>query len=220
MLKIILVPVVLVIILLIVLGCCFVTIAPTRQISFEEEIQNFAEQAEPGSEISLFNGEDLSGWEVHGLGQWSVKDGNLAVRRGVGYLATKCKEFDDFILTLEAKVNKEGNSGVYFRSKHPGFGFRPWPIGYEAQIDNHDPKNPTGSLYDRASAEMGLAKDNEWFTMKVEAIGSNMKIYVNDTLAVDTTHSEFEKGFIALQAHDFGSVLEFKNIRLRMPDKE
>ncbi len=196
--------------------CCT---QPKRNPAYEEEIEAFVRQAVPGSEMELFNGEDLSGWYVRGLGKWSVEDGVLTVRRGIGYLGTRCDKFDDFILTLEARCNQEGNSGVYFRSTPPE-GLYPWPQGYEAQIDNHDPENYTGSLYDRVLADELLTEDNEWFEMKITAIDDQIEIAIDGETVVHTTDDAYRKGFIALQAHDPFSRVDFKNIRIQLPDED
>ncbi len=190
---------------------------PGRDRNFEETIRAFAEKKEPGSEISLFNGRDLSGWAAHGLGKWSVREGVLTVRRGIGYLATRYDGWEDFILSLDVRVSEQGNSGVFFRARHPGFGWRPWPLGYEAQVDNHDPQNYTGSLYNRVRVTNTAAADEEWFAMRVSAVDSRIQIQINGETVVDATDATFDRGFIALQAHDPFSRVDFRGIRVRIP---
>lgn len=73
-----------------------------------------------GREVELFNGRDLTGWEVYGTEKWYVDDaGNLVCESGpdreYGYLATR-EYYDDFDLTLEFRQLANGNSGVFFRS--------------------------------------------------------------------------------------------------------
>ena len=188
-----------------------------RNRLFEERLRTFAVEKKPGSEFLLFNGRDLSGWSVHGVGRWTVRDGVLTVRRGIGCLATRCDEFEDFVLRLQIRVGKKGNSGVFFRAHHPGWGLRPWPVGYEAQVDHHDPKNPTGSLYDRVTASPILSRDEEWFEMEISAIGSLICIKINGETVTETTDTTYKKGFIALQAHGPFSRVDFKDIRIRIP---
>ena len=69
--------------------------------------------------VSLFNGKDLSGWEIYGTEKWYVEDGLLICESGpdaeYGYLGTE-KTYKDFELTLEFKQQADGNSGVFFRS--------------------------------------------------------------------------------------------------------
>ncbi|NPU98460.1 MAG: DUF1080 domain-containing protein [Candidatus Omnitrophica bacterium] len=191
-----------------------------RSREFEETIRSFAERREPDSEIALFNGQDLSGWVVHGWGKWTVEDGVMTVRRGIGYLATCYEAWEDFILTLDIRVSEKGNSGVFFRARHPGFGFRPWPQGYEAQVDNHDPRNYTGSLYGRVRVTTPPVADEEWFTMRIAALGPRIQIQVNGETVVNATDPVFAIGFIALQAHDPFSRVDFRDIRLRIPAEE
>src|SRR5689334_24666924 len=68
--------------------------------------------------VPLFNGKDLAGWVVKGKPEgWQVtKDGILRSEGGKGgeWLRSE-KEYDDFILKVEWKVSKDGNSGVFLR---------------------------------------------------------------------------------------------------------
>ena len=171
----------------------------------------------PGSEIKLFNGNDFTGWFKVGLGKWEMKDGVLRVQGGLGYLATEYNLFENFDLFLQVKARAKSNSGVFFRAHHPGLGLRPWPVGFEAQIDNHDPINPTGSLYKRVKAVLPPPPEEKWFDYQISARKSHIQILINQQIVVDATDSAFQKGFIALQAHDFSSTVEFKNIRLQLP---
>ena len=64
-------------------------------------------------EITLFNGEDLSGWTIYGTEKWYVDDGLLFCESGpdqeYGYLAT-VDTYKDFDLTVEFKQEANGNS--------------------------------------------------------------------------------------------------------------
>ena len=81
--------------------------------------------------ISLFNGNDLSGWNIHGTEKWYVENGDLVCESGpeneYGYLSTE-KFYDDFILTLEFKQVSNGNSGVFFRSTLEGTKISGWQV--------------------------------------------------------------------------------------------
>lgn len=197
------------------ISCCTII---QRDLSFERRIQSFVDYAVPGSEIELFNGTNLGGWSVHGMGVWSLDKGVLSVQRGLGYLSTRCNTFTDFELSLDIRISQNGNSGVFFRSRDPGYFSRPWPVGYEAQIDNHDKKNMTGSIYNIHPAEKRFAKDEEWFSMKINATGSHLQVFVNGEAAAVIENATFTTGYIALQAHDPWSRVEFRDIRLRIPD--
>ena len=69
---------------------------------------------------SLFNGENLEGWEALPGGEWKVVDGSIAgfsprAERKHGILLSK-KQYSDFEVKLKYKAVK-GNSGFYFRVK-------------------------------------------------------------------------------------------------------
>ncbi|NMB80562.1 MAG: DUF1080 domain-containing protein, partial [Ignavibacteria bacterium] len=64
---------------------------------------------------SLFNGKDLTGWEVlNGYAKYFVEDGILVGEAVVGspnsFLCTKAK-YSDFILEFETKTDPELNTG-------------------------------------------------------------------------------------------------------------
>ena len=80
-------------------------------------------QVKFGEPITLFNGRDLSGWEVMNRSVpngWSVKDGVLVNQapqepgkhKSYANLRT-VDEFEDFHLALEVRMPERGNSGVY-----------------------------------------------------------------------------------------------------------
>src|SRR5215831_686415 len=68
----------------------------------------------------LFNGKDLTGWEVYpkGTGPWKVEKGIL-IGSGAknSHLFTKRDDYENFHYRVEAKINDKGNSGQYFRAK-------------------------------------------------------------------------------------------------------
>lgn len=67
-------------------------------LSVISKSRNFPEKQR---EVVLFNGVDLTGWEVYGTEKWYVKDNLLICRKRIlikqyGYLATR-EYFDDFL---------------------------------------------------------------------------------------------------------------------------
>jgi hypothetical protein len=136
------------------------------------------------------------------------------------------KDYKDFHLRAEVRINDGGNSGIYVRAR-PKVGF---PPGYEAQINStHSDTVKTGSLhpgFDRSLPieavqkivikEM-LVKPGEWFTHEVIARGNRIVIKVNGKTTVDYVDraNRFEQGCIALQQHHKGSVVEFKRLEVK-----
>ncbi len=202
-------------ILLIGLQSCCTDSFPEK--GFATKIEEFMRLHEPGTAIDLLQSSDLSGWNVQGLGQWTIHDGVLTVRRGSGYLASQWDQFTDLIVEVDIRVNPRGNSGIFFRAHHPPPGLRSQPVGYEAQVDHDDPHNPTGSLYKRRKANRILSQDSEWFHMKLITIGERIQIQVNGETVVDAIDRDHREGFLALQAHDPYSVVSYKNLWIRIP---
>lgn len=65
---------------------------------------------------TLFNGKDLTGWTGVNDVSFEVKDGNLRLVKGMGWLRAE-KEYGDFVLELEFRALEEKyDSGIYFRS--------------------------------------------------------------------------------------------------------
>jgi hypothetical protein len=175
----------------------------------------------PGGEgwRPLFNGRDLEGWRTQGDAQWTVQDGILTVN-GEGMTERAAlrtlEEFDDFELRLSARIHPGSNSGVFFRCA----GDDPWPRSYEAQIDNRDPRQFTGAIWDQTPASELRSMDDCWFMMHITAVGPRVTVAVNGKVVVDyesQRHEAFPKGWISLQGHDPKSVVDFKDIEIREP---
>ncbi len=94
-------------------------------------------------EIELFNGEDLTGWEIYGTEKWYVEDGVLISESGpdaeYGYLGTT-EDYKDFELTAEFKQEADGNSGIFIRSNFEGTKVSGW------QVELAPPGNNTGGI--------------------------------------------------------------------------
>jgi hypothetical protein len=178
--------------------------------------------------VPIFNGKDLTGWEVYpgGTGNWKVADGILIGSGPASHLFTKRDDYTDFDYRIEAKINDHGNSGQYFRT-HFGPGF---PKGYEAQINStHRDPIRTGSLYPSFNPSLPQAERNkllireqlhkpdEWFTQEVIARGNHIIIKVNGKTTVDFTdgNNTYTKGRFALQQHDPGTVVQFRKIEAK-----
>jgi hypothetical protein len=61
-----------------------------------------------------------------------------------------------------------------------------------------------------------------WFNQHIIADGNHIVIKVNDKVIVDTIEDKntYTKGFFALQQHNKGSVVYFKNLMYRrLPEK-
>lgn len=167
----------------------------------------------PLNTTSLFNGKDLTGWNVFPgkKSKFAVIDNAINVKDGPGDLQTAGK-YKDFVLQLEAISNgKNLNSGIFFRCRDGEY-----QNGYEAQIHNgfgdatkkylleeYDAKTNkligknealyhaldfgTGAIYRRVPARKQMSKDGEWFGMTVVAHGNHFATWVNGIQVTDWT---------------------------------
>jgi hypothetical protein len=99
------------------------------------------------------------------------------------------------------------------------------------QVNNTYARDPikTGSLYQIVNINEAAAKDDEWFTETITVQGNMVMVQVNDKHLVhwvqpadwnggsaNTPDRRIRTGTIALQAHDPGSTVHYRNIRIRL----
>jgi len=172
---------------------------------------------------SLFNGENLEGWNIHGTELWYVEDGLLICESGpdkaYGYLSTT-QYYDDFELTLEFKQEANGNSGVFIRSTVEGTKVSGW------QVEVAPPGSDTGGIYEsygrgwliKPEKEKDKAlKMGEWNQMKIRVVGDQVDTWLNGTPMVTLKDQKIGqgKGSIALQIHDGGGIkVRWRNLQL------
>ncbi|MCJ7484687.1 MAG: DUF1080 domain-containing protein, partial [Candidatus Aminicenantes bacterium] len=198
------------------------------------------ERLRQGGFVPLFDGRGLDGWK--GLvadppgrarmtpaellkaqaeaddrmrAHWKVADGVL-VFDGKGESMCALDDYADFELLVDWKIEKGGDSGLYFRGS--------------PQIQIWDAEaNPAGSggLYNNQKGrnqplEKADRPVGEWNTFRIFMIGDRVSVYLNDRLVVDNTVLEnywerdkpiYPSGQLELQAH--GNPLYFRNIFIR-----
>jgi len=207
-------------------------------------VASFAEEPKlnvpPKGFTALFNGKDLTGWK--GLvadpekrakmspdelakaqdeadqkmrDHWRVEDGTLVFDGGGDSLCT-AKDYGDFELYVDWKIEKEGDSGIYLRGSPQVQIWDPakWPEGSGGLYNNQ--KNPSKPL---KCADKPIG---EWNTFRIKMIGERVSVWLNGELVVDNTVLEnywdrskpiYPTGQIELQNH--GSTLWFRNIFIR-----
>ena len=178
-------------------------------------IKDLSPDKDPGGFESIFNGKDLTGWNQRGGGEWTVEGGTLVGRKGPGHLFTD-KSWGDMEMRAQVKLNTGGNSGFYFRTVPNADNPDSWPTGYEAQMDNHDSKNFSGCIYDRAWGTKVETPDNAWFDYRVRAVGDHIQTWINGIMVVDATLDLFDRGHIALQTHHEANVVQWRDIQVRI----
>ena len=183
--------------------------------------------------VPLFNGKDLTGWEQkNGLAKYEAKDGCIvgtsAPNSPNSFLCTT-KDYGDFELEFEVKVDAALNSGVQIRSASLPSYQNGRVHGYQVEIAVG---GFSGGIYDEArrgkflnaeqptEAIKKLLKDNEWAKYRVVCQGDHIQTWVDGVQVTDLRDGMTKSGFIGLQVHGVGSRAEplrasWRNIRIR-----
>lgn len=208
---------------LIVVGCLFLTFSASAQ------------KGTGGKWQSLFNGKDLKGWkQLNGKARYEVKNGEIVGTTVAGepnaFLATE-KEYGDFILELELKLDQPMNSGIQFRSLSTPDYQNGRVHGYQMEVDPSD-RAWSGGIYDEARrgwlytleinpAAKSAFHKTDWNKYRLECIGNTIRTWVNGQPVAHLIDTETAKGFIALQVHSIGkndkagSQIRWRNIRIQ-----
>ncbi|MEZ5070871.1 MAG: DUF1080 domain-containing protein [Bacteroidales bacterium] len=181
--------------------------------------------------VDLFNGKDLKGWkQLDGSAEFRVENGEIVGVSKTGtpnsFLATEAV-YGDFILEYEMKMDRGLNSGVQFRSRAELPDGRKRVNGYQVECDDLDDRPWAGGIYEEADrmwlypmaynpGVVDVNKRGEWNRIRVEAVGNEIRTYINDVNFANLVDDKRPEGFIALQVHQIGDeALNGKEIRWR-----
>lgn len=164
--------------------------------------------------LSLFNGENLTGWAAENDSPWQVEEGALVASGDeFGFLLSDA-EFADFQLSIEFWVESTVNSGVFIRCSDRA---RITPqTCYELNIWDEHPRQEarTGAIVFKFMPPLAQVDTvGRWSRMDVEARGSQIVVSVNGIKTAELTDARSEGGFIALQHWEQGTV-KFRNIKI------
>lgn len=191
---------------------------------------SLAVSAQAGDDwISLFDGKSLAGWKAAETpSSFRVDDGKIVVNGKRGHLFYDGKvqnhNFKNFHFKADVMTTPGSNSGIYIHTKFQESG---WPShGYEVQVNisHGDPKKSSG-LYGVRDVFKVPAKDNEWYTQEIIVRGKHIITKINGKTMVDYTEPDnvsgdrkLSSGTFALQAHDPGSKVFYRNIMVKPLD--
>ena len=184
-----------------------------------------------GEAIELFNGKDLTGWELkepERKNGFRVSDGVMVNNPvdedgghgGFGNLRT-IDEFEDFKLNIEVNIPAGSNSGIYLRGIYEVQVLD----SYGKELDSHN----MGGIYSRITPSVAAEKPaGEWQDLEIILCKRHATVVLNGKTIIDNqpiegvtggalTADEFAPGPIYLQG-DHGEV-SYRNIVLT-PIKE
>lgn len=195
----------------------------------------------------IFDGSSTNGWHSFrktSVGQaWKINDGSIyldASSKDGGDLVSD-KEYENYELKIEWKIEKCGNSGIIFNSIESDKYYASYVTGPEMQVlDNecHEDakiiKHRAGDLYDLISCKRETVKKaGEWNEARIVSKNAHYEFYLNGEKVVEfTMHtpewdamvkaSKFKsmpdfgkstKGHIVLQDH--GNGVWYRNIKIK-----
>jgi hypothetical protein len=182
--------------------------------------------------VSLFNGKDFTSWKVNeNTGTFTIREGAIVAhgpRSHCFYVGDFMNHtFRNFELKVDIKTENNSNGGVYILT---GFQESGWPAkGFEVQVNNTFVKDPrkTASLYAVKDNLDKVADDDKWFTEHIIVKDNKVTIKVDDKVVTEWTQPadwagtkdfperRINPGTIALQGHDPGSTVYYRNIRIK-----
>ena len=215
----------------IVLAGLFLVAGPGRSVDAADK-----PVADKDGFVKLFDGKTLEGWiQRNGKAKYAVEKGcvvgTTVLKTPNSFLCTK-KDYANFILELEFKVDPGLNSGVQIRSESKKAYKNGRVHGYQVEIDPSD-RSFSGGIYDEATGRKWLQdlskneparkafKQKDWNKFRIIADGSSIKTWLNGVAAADLKDDKVAKGFIALQVHGIrdkkqeGLQVRWRNIRLK-----
>ena len=195
----------------------------------------------------LFNGKDLNGWkglvgnpksrakmspgelaeaqkhaDENMREHWKAENG-IIVFDGKGDSLCTAKDYADFELLVDWKIDAHGDSGIYLRGMPQ---VQIWDPNDPGQLKNGADKG-SGSLWNNAkNPRFPLVKADkpvgEWNTFRIKMVGDKVTVHLNDKLVTDNVtmedYQDHDKtvprtGQVELQNHSH--PLYFRNIYLK-----
>ena len=175
--------------------------------------------------VSLFDGKALKGWTAEGNAIWKVENGAIFGHQGPnragGDLYT-VREWQDFEVEAEFKLNDPANSGLWFRRT-------PKQRGYQVDLLD-EPQHPdiiAGSIYAEGkgflvkNGDPKTYKKNAWNRVRLVVAGDAITVMMNGKTVVQTHDSTFlGPGRIGFQVHpgNWTPNMEVRTRKIRIRD--
>jgi hypothetical protein len=182
--------------------------------------------------MPLMDGKTFNGWKKaeESAETWTIQDGAFVAHGNRCHLfyVGDGKPFKNFHLKAEVMTEPVSNGGIYFHTEYQPNG---WPKGgFECQVNNtHGDWIKTGSLYGLVNIGVSLAQDRKWWTQEIIVQGKKVTVLIDGKKLLEYNEpkgaeagSDFQRklneGTFALQGHDPGSTVKYRNIRVKRLD--
>ena len=190
---------------------------------------------------TIFNGKNLDGWSiVDPHVKAIVEDSSILIHMMPhtsrhSFIRTN-RQFEDFIFEIDFKRDKLMDSGVMFRCEStPDSAFSAL-FGYMIKIDTRPERLWTGGLFvdygngyswiqtleNNEAARKAENEEGEWNRLRVEAIGDEIKVWLNEIPTVHVSDNRYKIGYIGLKIHylnnnkeeNTGLIIAYRNVRI------
>ena len=210
-----------------------------RKLSFTLSsilLLHFSAIAQPEKWTTLFDGKTLQGWtKKGGTAPYAVKNGEIVgtcVDQSPNTFLCTEKIYGDFILEVELRVEGTLNSGLQIRSNSRPDYRNGQVHGLQVEVDPSQ-RAWSGGIYDEGRREWLYIPNinlvgkhafhpGQWNKYRVEAIGKEIRTWINGVPVAHLVDSLQETGFLALQVHapraggdDVGKTIRWRNIRIQ-----
>jgi hypothetical protein len=190
---------------------------------------------------SLFNGINLEGWTIVDPPVSAVvKDSSILIHMTPhtsrhAFIRTN-KQYKDFIFEVDFKRDKAIDSGVLFRGVSTSDSAYTALFGYMVKIDPRAHRLWTGGIFLDYGKEYNWLESlegnekgrqaekgkGEWNRLRIEAIGDEMKVWLNDIPTAYILDDRYKAGYIAFKIHHLKSgdenktklAIAYKNARI------
>ncbi len=189
---------------------------------------------------SLFDGITLKGWTVVDPPvDLKIKDSSMILHKTAftqrhAFVRTN-KKYKDFILELEFRRDLTMDSGILFRSSNTPDSAYSSLFGYMVKIDPQVVRRWTGGVFtdfgnghqwlqtleNQEKSRLAERKGGEWNTLRVEAIGQKISVFLNSVPTSNLIDDKYLEGYIAFKFHFLKKEIEqpkleiaFKNIKI------
>ncbi|QMU29717.1 3-keto-disaccharide hydrolase [Adhaeribacter radiodurans] len=172
----------------------------------------------PAGYKSIFNGKDLQGWHISRTTHQGttpdvrVENNAIVIRQnpyGQGGVLLSDKNFKNFDLYLEAKIDSFTNGGIFIRASESG-------IAYQIELD--EAAENTGNLLGermpvsreaKTTGRENVWKANDWNSFRIRMVGEmpHITLWINGVQMWDVTQPKNDfiagatQGMIGFQSH-------------------